>query len=49
LQPLAERIGPTPEDLAQGDEGALSKWTDLAAAGRPWLTGKEAKPLPIGD
>ena len=41
LRPLADRFGPTPEDLGQtGDD--LGKWADLAAAGRPWLTGKEA-------
>jgi predicted TIM-barrel fold metal-dependent hydrolase len=49
LRPLADRIGPGPADLHQGDDGALAKWTDLAAAGRPWLTGKEARPLPVGD
>ena len=27
----------------------LGKWTDLAAAGRPWLTGKEAVPLAERD
>ena len=43
LQPLVDRIGPTPEELGQtgGDD---AKWTDLRAAGRPWLTGKEALP-----
>ena len=48
LTPLAERIGPTPEELGQTGEG-LDKWTDLAAAGRPWITGREAAPLPVGD
>lgn len=48
LRPLADRIGPTPADL--GQTGAdLGKWTDLAAAGRPWLTGKEAVPLATAD
>ena len=47
LRPLADRIGPSPEDLGQtGDD--LDKWADLAAAGRPWLTGKEALELPVG-
>ena len=41
LRPLADRVGPTPEDLGQTGED-LGKWADLAAAGRPWLTGKEA-------
>jgi predicted TIM-barrel fold metal-dependent hydrolase len=49
LGPLVARIGPTPEDLDQGDPAVLAKWTDLAAAGRPWLSGKEAVPLPVGD
>jgi hypothetical protein len=49
LRPIADRIGPTPQDLDQGSPEVLAKWTDLAAAGRPWLTGKEAISLPIGD
>lgn len=48
LRPVADRVGPTPEDL--GQTGAdLGKWTDLAAAGRPWLTGKEAVPVAERD
>ena len=48
LQPLTARFGPTPEELGQrGDD--LQKWEELAAAGRPWLTGKEALDLPMGD
>jgi predicted TIM-barrel fold metal-dependent hydrolase len=48
LQPLTARVGPTPEELGQrGDD--LQKWEELAAAGRPWLTGKEALDLPVGD
>ncbi|NQZ95915.1 MAG: amidohydrolase [Myxococcales bacterium] len=46
LAPIAERIGPTPEELGQTDPSVLSKWDDLAAAGRPWLTGREALPVP---
>jgi predicted TIM-barrel fold metal-dependent hydrolase len=47
LRPLAERFGPTPEDL--GQTGAdLEKWAELAAAGRPWLSGKEALEVPVG-
>ena len=49
LAPLAERIGPTPEDLDQREDAGLGKWTDLAAAGRPWLTGKEALPIAERD
>ena len=48
LAPLAARIGPTPDDL--GQTGAdLAKWTDLAEAGRPWLTGIEALEIPTGN
>jgi len=47
LRPLADRFGPTPEDLGQAGQD-VGKWADLAAAGRPWLTGKEAVDLPIG-
>lgn len=49
IRPLADRIGPSPEDLGQTDEARLDKWTDLAAAGRPWLSGKEAVGVPVGD
>jgi predicted TIM-barrel fold metal-dependent hydrolase len=48
LAPLADRVGPTPDDLGQ-DGGDLGKWADLAAAGRPWLTGKEAIDLVVTD
>jgi hypothetical protein len=47
LRPLADRIGPSPADLGQtGDD--LSKWDDSRAAGRPWLSGAEATPIPMG-
>ncbi len=46
LQPLADRFGPTPEDLGQtGDD--LAKWDAVKAAGRPWRTGVEAVPVPV--
>jgi predicted TIM-barrel fold metal-dependent hydrolase len=48
LQPLADRWGPSPGELGQTDDG-LEKWADLAAAGRPWLTGKEALEIPVAD
>ena len=48
LGKIAERIGPTPEELGQTDPSALVKWRDLEAAGRPWLTGREAVPVPAG-
>jgi len=48
LTPLADRIGPTTNDLGQTGQG-LDKWTDVAAAGRPWLTGVEATEVPLGD
>jgi predicted TIM-barrel fold metal-dependent hydrolase len=45
LRPLAERIGPTPDDL--GQTGAeLGKWDALREAGRPWRTRIEAVPIP---
>jgi len=47
LRPLADRIGPSPSDLGQTGED-LDKWSDLAGAGRPWLTGKEATEVPLG-
>ena len=42
LTPIAERIGPTPEDLGQTDASVFAKWEPFKAAGRPWLTGEEA-------
>jgi predicted TIM-barrel fold metal-dependent hydrolase len=38
LQPVADRVGPTPEDLGQTDPSVLAKWDRYKAAGRPWLT-----------
>ncbi len=38
LAGLADRIGPTPDELGQ-DGHDLAKWEPLAKAGRPWLTG----------
>jgi predicted TIM-barrel fold metal-dependent hydrolase len=46
LLPLADRIGPSLADLGQGESVDLSKWDDVAAAGRPWLSGHEAVPVP---
>ena len=46
LRPLADKVGPSPEDLGQtGDD--LAKWSALREAGRPWLTGVEALPVPV--
>ena len=42
LQPIADRIGPTPEDLGQTDESVFAKWEPYKKVGRPWLTGEEA-------
>jgi predicted TIM-barrel fold metal-dependent hydrolase len=42
LQPIADRIGPTPAELGQTDESVLAKWEPLQAAGRPWLSECEA-------
>lgn len=48
LAPLAARIGPTPEDLGQIGQDP-GRWSDLAAAGRPWLTGVEAVPAAVAE
>ena len=45
LRPIAEEIGPTPDELGQTDPAAFAKWSDLRAAGRHWLTGREAVPV----
>jgi len=42
LQPIADRVGPTPEDLGQDDAVSVPKWAPFKEAGRPWLTGLEA-------
>jgi len=47
LAPIADRIGPTPDDLGQTDAAAVAKWEPLRAAGRSWLSGVEAVPLAI--
>ena len=50
LRPLADRIGPTPEDLGQTTPEAAAareKWDGIADAGRPWVTGIEAVPVPV--
>jgi predicted TIM-barrel fold metal-dependent hydrolase len=47
LRPLADRIGPTPDDLGQTDPSVFSKWDELRKAGRPWITGIEATPVPV--
>src|SRR5215211_1561881 len=47
LRPLADRIGPTPDDLGQTTADAVAardKWDDLREAGRPWITRIEAIP-----
>ena len=43
LQPLVDRIGPTPDELGQ-TEDPTAKWADAKRAGRPWLTGIETWP-----
>lgn len=48
LQPIADRIGPTPADLGQTDESVFAKWDELPKVGRPWLSDDEAVPVPIG-
>jgi hypothetical protein len=44
LNVLAERIGPTPEDLGQDDAVSIPKWDAAHRAGRHWLT--DAEPIP---
>ena len=46
LKPIADRIGPTPEDLGQCDrhpeaEDLVKRWAPIKEVGRHWLTGKE--------
>ena len=48
LAGLVARIGPTPESLGQTASVDLSKWHALEAAGRHWLSGREALPVPSG-
>ena len=43
LTALAERVGPTPEELGQDDAVSVPKWEAARAAGRHWLT--DAEPL----
>ncbi len=43
LQPLVDRIGPTPEELGQ-TEDHTAKWAAAKEAGRHWLTGIETWP-----
>jgi predicted TIM-barrel fold metal-dependent hydrolase len=45
LRPIAERIGPTTDDLGQTDDSASARWEPYKKAGRPWLTGEEAGAL----
>lgn len=46
LREVADRIGPTPEELGQTDPAVLEKWEALKEAGRPWLSRREAVPVP---
>ena len=48
LKPLAERIGPTPEDLGQDDSVSIPKWAASREAGRHWLTGADVVPDMVG-
>ena len=49
LQSLADRFGPTPEDLGQTGGVELKKWESVEAAGRPWLSGVEAIPVTVPE
>ncbi len=46
LQPLVDRIGPTPTELGQADDPS-AKWALLREAGRPWITGVETPAIAI--
>ena len=46
---IADRVGPTPEDLGQTGGVDLQKWNDVEAAGRPWLSGVEAVPVTVSE
>lgn len=48
LEPLAERIGPTPEDLGQDDAVSIPKWAAPREAGRHWLSGADVVPDMVG-
>ena len=48
LTPLAERIGPTPEDLGQDDAVNVPKWAAQRDAGRHWLSGADVVPDMVG-
>jgi len=48
LRPLANEIGPTPEDLGQTGDHDDSKWDESREAGRPWITGHDITPSPVG-
>ena len=48
LKPLADRIGPTADDLGQDDSVSVPKWATARDAGRHWLTGAEAIPDMVG-
>jgi len=45
LAPIADRIGPTPEELGQTDPTVLAKWEPLREAARPWRSELEALPV----
>lgn len=49
LEPLVERIGPTPEELGQTKGVDLSKWEAIEAAGRHWLTGADVVPVTVSN
>ena len=51
LQPLAEKIGPTPTDLGQLGEGRTAadlqaRWAPVKEVGRHWLTGHDFSMIP---
>jgi predicted TIM-barrel fold metal-dependent hydrolase len=51
LQPIADKIGPTPTDLGQLGEGRTAadltaRWADVKKVGRHWLTGHDFSMIP---
>ena len=46
LQPIADRIGPTPDDLGQTDESVFAKWEPYKKVGPPVAHGRGGRRAP---
>ncbi len=51
LDPIAEKVGPTPTDLGQLADGRTAadleaRWAGVKAVGRHWLTGHDFPLIP---